>query len=257
MGGGASVAAMTLLALRGVSKRFADGAAGVEVVLDGVSFEIGSGEVVGVQGAGRSGKTTLLRIAAGLDVPDEGEVCWEGRDLAGLSSDERGSFRRLDGIALMQGSWVAVEPESVLEYVARSIYGNRLRMGEAEGLARGALADARVSDLGHKAVNRLGARERLHVGLAHALVHRPRLLLVDEPAVLPVMSELAEFYALLHTVRERRGFALLIASQDFTPLEGARLLHLANHKIHTPKADTDTERDKVVHLPSRHGTNAP
>jgi predicted ABC-type transport system involved in lysophospholipase L1 biosynthesis ATPase subunit len=243
---------MVLLALRDVSKRLADGVRGV-LVLDGVSFEVGEGEVVGLLGLQRAGKTSLLRIVAGLDVPDSGVVCWEGHDLAEMSADERARFRRLDGIALARGDWSVGEAIPVVEYIARSICGNGLRMGEADGLARRALEEAKVSDLGRRAVSQLGVRERLYVGLAHALAHRPRLLLVDEPAVLRGMNESEEFYALLHAVCRRRGSALLIASEDMAPLAGVtRLLHLANHKIHT---ESDRQHN-VVPIRGGNGTQA-
>lgn len=248
-GGWAAGGVMVLLALRDVSKRLSDGAGSV-LVLDDVSFEVGGGEVVGLLGFQRSGKTTLLRIIAGLDVPDSGAVCWEGQDLAAMSVDERARLRRLDGIALVRGDWMTLESMPVIEYVATSIYGSKLRMGEAEGFARLALEEAKVAHLGYRAVNQLGARERLHVGFARALAHRPRLLLVDEPALLRGMGESEDFYALLHTVSKRRGFALLIASEEMAPLADAkRVLHLANQKLHT--VDTPDRQDNVVPIPIR------
>lgn len=238
---------MMLLSLRDVSKRFSDGA-GEVLVLDGVSLEVGVGEAVGVLASRRrAGKTTLLRIAAGLDVPDEGVVCWEGRDLAGMSGDERARVRRLGGIACARGSWAASESVSVEEYVTMSICGTGLRMGEAEAHAQRALDEVGVLNLGHNSVDRLGLSERLRVGLAHALAHQPRLLLMDEPAVLRGMSEADEFYALLHRIRRRRGFALLVVSDEIAALAGVdRVLNLANRQLHAGRA-----RGKVLPFPGR------
>lgn len=249
---------MTLLVVDGVGWCCADGGVFVRV-LDGVSFELGVGEVVGLHGARRSGKSPLLRIVAGLEVSDRGVVCWDGRDLGGLSGDERAEVRRLDGIALMRGSWVSLESESVVDYVAMSIYGSGFRMGEARGLARSALAEAKVSHVGHKAVSELDVWERLHVGFAHALAHRPRLLLVDEPAVLRDMEEAERFYRLLRTVQKRRGFALLVASEDLAPLAGVdRFLHLANGQIIDPDmGDSDEISDNVVVHIDRREASAP
>lgn len=249
---------MALLVLRGVSRRFVDGAREVWV-LDEVSLEVGVGEAVGVLASRRrAGKTTLLRIAAGLDAPDEGVVCWEGRDLGGMSGDERARIRRLDGIALARGIWVAPESVSVEEYLATSICATGLTMGEAEAHARHALEEVGVLHLGRKVVGQLGISERLHVGLARALTHRPRLLLMDEPAVLRGMVEASEFYALLHEIRSRRGFALLVASDELAALAGVdRVLNLANHQLHAGHA-----RGKLVTFPEQYassqanGTNA-
>ena len=153
----------------------------------------------------------------------------------------------------MRGSWTAEGSESVVDFVAMSIYGCGLRMGEARDFARGALAEAKVPHLGHKVVNQLDVWERLHVGFARALAHRPRLLLVDEPAVLRDMEEAEGFYRLLHTVRERRGFALLIVSEDLAPLSGIdRFLHLANGKIVDPDTGDNGEmHDNVFRIDRR------
>ena len=73
---------MSLLELEHVSKRYGSGAAGRVAVRD-VSFEIEPGELVAVWGRRRSGRSTLLRVAAGIERPDSGSVCLEGRDIYG------------------------------------------------------------------------------------------------------------------------------------------------------------------------------
>src|ERR1700675_1182959 len=84
-----AVGVMSLLAFRDVSRRLADGAYGV-AMLDRVSFGIDAGEAVGLWVPRlEKGGTVLLRIAAGLEVPDEGAVCWDGQVLSGMSADER------------------------------------------------------------------------------------------------------------------------------------------------------------------------
>ena len=89
-----SVAAMSLLAFRQVSKRFADGA-GEIAVLDRVSFEVEVGETVGLLCSRRGGKTTLLMLAAGLIAPTEGSVLWDQEfDLGAMKPDDRARFRR-------------------------------------------------------------------------------------------------------------------------------------------------------------------
>lgn len=91
---------MSLLELEHVSKRAHDGWRQI-VVLDDVSLELDAGETLGVWGMRRSGKSTLLRIAAGRDLPDEGSVNFDGSEITRVSADKRAKLRRHAGIGLL------------------------------------------------------------------------------------------------------------------------------------------------------------
>jgi len=234
---------MTLLALQDVGKCFPDGTRWT-VVLDKVSLQVDAGESVGVFASKQAGKTTLLRIMAGLEAPDSGVVLWDGQDIARMKASERARLLRSDGVALAKGSWDAKSATSVLEYVADSLYSEGLTMNEAASRARHALEDVQAEHLANKPTAQLGLSERVRAGLAHALAHRPRLLLVDEPAVLPRPEEAREFYALLDALRKQFGFALLVASEEIIAVRSApRILNLANGRL----SSTDSRR-KVVQI---------
>jgi ABC-type methionine transport system ATPase subunit len=237
---------MTILAFRDVTKRFRDGLREV-AVLDRVSFELYEGETVGVLASRGAGKTTLLRIAAGLEVPSEGEVCWRGRNLAELNPDERARARRHRGIAFARGDWRAGDSMDVIEYVAMPLYSEGLSMMRAETCARRALALVQAQGLGGVSTSRLGLAERLRVELARAIVREPALLLVDEPAVLPQPKDAQAFYALVHSLPKQLGLTLLIASEEVSALRGAaRVMNLDNGRLHS----TDSRR-RVISLTER------
>jgi lipoprotein-releasing system ATP-binding protein len=234
---------MTLLALQDVSKRFPDGTRST-VVLDKVSLQVCARESVGVLAAKRAGKTTLLRIMAGLEAPDNGVVLWDGQNMARMKRSERARLLRSGGLALARGNWDAKSSASVLEYVADSIYSEGLTMNEAGSRARHALEDVEAWHLADKPTAQLSLSERVRVGLAHAIAHKPRLLLVDEPAVLPRPEEARELYALLDALRKRLGFALLVASEEIMAVRSApRVLNLANGRL----SSTDS-RHKVIQI---------
>lgn len=235
---------MSLFALRDVTRRTRDGAREI-AVLDGVSLEIDIGETIGVLGARRRGKTTLLRVAAGLEVPEEGEVCWDSHDLARMSEDERARFRRQRGIALASCDWRPVGSTAVLEHIATPLYSDGLRMGRAEVLAHNALERVNATSLAYQKTGRLGVRERVRVELACALAREPRLLLVDEPAVLARPSDAQELYALLHSLPKMLGLALVIASEEVTAVRGGRVMNLDGRLYSTD------ERRRVVQFPDR------
>ena len=235
---------MSLLAFRQVSKRFPDGTREI-AVLDRVSFEVEVGEKVGLLASRRAGKTTLLKIAAGLTAPDEGQVLWDDLDLAGMSRDGRARARRDGGVALARGDWRTERVISVLKHIALPLYSSSSNMLEAEKRARRALEWVDASHLGHWSTAELGVSERLAVELARAIVREPRLLLVDEPAVLPQPKDARAFYELLDALPERVGCALLIASEEVSALRGCKpMMSLSGGRL-----SSTTSRRKVIDFP--------
>ena len=101
-------------------------------------------------------------------------------------------------------------------------YSEGMRMSDAEEHALRTLELLDAGNLAHRSTRELGLPERLIVELARAIVREPRLLLVDEPAVLSKPGQARAFYALLHSLPERIGCSLLIASEEVTPLRGSR-----------------------------------
>ena len=106
-----------LLSLRQVTARYVDGRREI-VVLDGVSLEIDQGDFVGMWGPKRSGKSTLLRVMAGMEQPDSGEVSFGSRALQSMSARERARQLRSGGIALLCSDWRTQIVRPVVELVA-------------------------------------------------------------------------------------------------------------------------------------------
>ena len=239
-----------ILEFREVYKRYRDGLRPL-AVLDGVSFELYAGETVGVLAARKAGKTTLLRLAAGLDTPDAGEVRWRGRALSKLSPDRRAHARRRGGIALVCGDWRASDGMLAIEHVAMPLYSEGLTILQAEDCARRALQTVGASELGYVSIARLGLGERLRIELARAIARAPALLLIDEPAVMSKPREAGELYALLRVLPERVGCALMIASEEVAALSGAgriRIMSLDGGRLYSAE-----RRRKVVSLSERRG----
>ncbi len=238
---------MALVALREVYKSYPDGMR-PRVVLDHVSFEMDAGETVGVLAARLAGKTTLLNVIAGLERPDSGAVCWEGNDLARMGVNRRTRYRRRGGIGLAICDRRPVDARPVAAYVATPLYSEGLKMSLAEERAHRALEWVEASHLGHQTTARLGMSDRVRVELARALVREPRLLLVDEPALLPQASEARELFALLHGLPKKLGLALVIASEEVTAVRGSpRVMNLSHGRL----SSTDHRRKVVALRPGR------
>lgn len=236
---------MVLLSFEDVSKCFRDGPKRRIVVLDRVSLEIDAGDYVGLQGAHRSGKSTLLRIAAGLEAPDEGRVFFAGCDVTEASEGQRSRLWRHGGIALVCGGWWPSGSRPVLEHVAVGLLSDDFTPNEARVKAAQALDRVGVSACADRRMDRLSSGERMRVELARALAREPRLLLVDEPAVVPGLSERRELYATLRSLGEDAGLALLVASEDLDAITGARRIM----SIDCGQVRSTDSRDNLVHLP--------
>jgi ABC-type glutathione transport system ATPase component len=236
-----------LLSFLNVSKRYPDGGREL-LVLDRVCMEIGPGASVGVYGARRSGKSTMLRLAAGIELPDSGSVRFQGRDMAEQSARERG--RLLHGpIAFMAAEdWRASPRESVLDHVASSLGSAGPTLREARHRALAILDQVGISAAGAAELTvSLSLTERTRVMLARALAREPRLLVIDEPSLMPNLAERDRFYALLRSAAAERGMALLVASEEMAALQGVGvLMSISNGELCSTE-----ERGTLLHLPAR------
>lgn len=212
---------MALFAFEQVTKRVADGRREL-TVLEDVSLEVDRGDFVGLWGSRRSGKSTLLRIAAGVESPDEGRVLFDGHDLTALSGDRRAALLRSGGIAHVCSTWRPSFSQEVVEYVAVPLLADSMSLRQARRLAREQLERMDVLNCAHLRTERLSVGELIRVGLAQALAREPRLLLVDEPAVLPSPSERQELYDSLASLGRSSDVALLVASEDLAIVRHAR-----------------------------------
>jgi predicted ABC-type transport system involved in lysophospholipase L1 biosynthesis ATPase subunit len=211
---------MTLLSFTQVTKRFPRGREQL-TVLDGVSMEIEEGDYIGLWGTRRSGKSTLLRIVAGIEPPDAGSVCWQGEVVSQMSAGGRARLLRAGGIGLASADWRPRPSHRALEHVALPLLSDRTSLRGARIVARRALERVDAGYCADLWTHRLSLGELMRVALARALVREPRLLLVDEPAVLPSPSESEELYALLRKLGRSGQLAVLVASEDLSVVQSA------------------------------------
>ncbi|HTC61082.1 MAG TPA: ATP-binding cassette domain-containing protein [Solirubrobacteraceae bacterium] len=191
------------------------------VVLESVSFELQAGSALGIYGQRRSGKSTLLRLAVGLELPDGGSVRFEGRGLESMSGGERARLLRGPIALLTADGWLPSPGETVMDHVAMSAGSAGLSLREARRRALAALDCVGVAGASAEEMTvSLAPDTRARVMLARALVREPRLLAVDEPAPLPALLERERFCALLREVARERSIALLVASEELSALQG-------------------------------------
>lgn len=193
-------------------------------VLDGVALTVNAGEVVLLEGPSGSGKTTLMLVGAGLLTPQEGRVQLAGRVLTGSTESCRRATRAVAlGFVFQRAN--LLERLSVRENVALAGVLAGLSTAEVEREAEALLRDLGILGVADQLPAVLSGGEEHRAAVARALVHRPALVLADEPTGnLDATSGRAVAEALSNLAR-RRGAAVLIATHD------ARLHRWADRRV--------------------------
>lgn len=166
---------MTLLVLDSVTKRYSTDRR-EHVALRDVSLDIAPGELVAVWGTRHSGRTTLLRVASGMEPPDSGIIRFDGHDLCRHRADLLGRE-----IAYANRHFMAGQGGAVVDHVAVGLLAQAVPRNRARARAFGALERVGAADLADLEPRLLDPAEAVRVGLARALITRPRLLLIDDP----------------------------------------------------------------------------
>ena len=201
-----------VLRLAGIAHGFFQGADRLDV-LRGVELTVGSGEIVALVGPSGSGKSTLLHIAGLLEKPDQGVVEIAGRDVAGLSDDQRTALRRGSiGFVYQQHhllpEFSAVENVSIPQIFAglarRDAHHRSKELLDMMGLS------ARFS---HRPAE-LSGGEQQRVAMARALANVPRLLLADEPTGNLDEDTAEHVFSEIVSLLRKLGIATLIATHN-------------------------------------------
>jgi len=195
---------------------------GKVVALDDVSLQMGVGEFIALRGPSGAGKSTLLYIVAGLLAPDEGSIQVAGSEVSKLSGLEKARFRK-EVIGLV------FQDARLIPYL--DIRANILAAGGDQARADQLMASLGLEGRVAHVPGKLSAGEQQRVGLARALVHRPKLVLADEPTGnLDDVSAEAVVFGLRDFVKD--GGSVLVVTHDPRVLEKAdRVITLEKGKI--------------------------
>ena len=158
-----------IIALEAVTKSF-----GAVRAVERVSFEVRRGEFFAILGPSGCGKTTLLRILAGFEDPDDGNVLIDGQPMAGVSPHTRPTNMVFQNYAIFPHL-------NVRDNIAYGLRRQKLGRQETDELVIKALELIKLTGYGGRAAQELSGGERQRVALARALVCRPKVLLLDEP----------------------------------------------------------------------------
>jgi predicted ABC-type transport system involved in lysophospholipase L1 biosynthesis ATPase subunit len=230
---------MSLLELDGVSRRHGRGA-NEHAVLREVSLQLDSGELVAVWGPRRSGRSTLLRVAAGIERADAGTVRFAGHALTGRGGPALGG-----GIGWCRRSFAGGEDRDVLDELTAPLLARGVLASAARTRVWAAMERAGVEDCAARSLAELDSAETVRVAVARSLAMGPKLLVVDEPCRGVDLLERDGLLALLRSLADG-PLAVLMTVGEATALAGAdRALSLSDGSL---RGSLDPELADVVPL---------
>ncbi len=203
-----------MLSIRQLSRSFREGTR-VHRVLEAADATILDGQVVAVTGRSGSGKSTLLNLISGIDSPESGSVSVDGTEVTALGEPARTLFRRAR-IGFVYQFFNLIPTLDVLENVRLVLELNGVRGAAADERSRAGLAELGLAGREHSAVDMLSGGEQQRVAIARALVHRPGLLLADEPTGNLDEATAREVLPALLSLTRTRGATLVIVTHDPT-----------------------------------------
>jgi ABC-type sugar transport system ATPase subunit len=223
---------VSLLELNNVRKHRARGSRRIEVLRD-VSLEVDAGELVAVWGLRRSGRSTLLAVAAGIESPDSGMVLFEGEDLSA-----RGARMLGDGVGYCAQGASVTGRRMVIDNVRAGLLARGVRAPVAYARAHGVLERVGVERFDRLVMGDLDASETVRVAIACALVHGPRVLVIDEPSKGVDLLERDKIVLLLRSLANE-GIAVLVSDGDGSGLcDADRALTLAGGELRGKRTPT-------------------
>jgi len=201
-----------LVEVRGVHRSYGKGTTAVHAVA-GVDLDVARGEVVGLMGPSGCGKSTLLHLIGGLDRPDQGTVAVGGRQWSSLRGRALAERRRATCGFVFQ-NLLLLPTATAYENVEVPLVLAGVDPAERSGRVTEALDQVELVEQAAHLPDQLSGGQQQRVGIARALVHRPELVLADEPTGSLDSSTAEQITNLLVGAAKSQGIAVVLVTHD-------------------------------------------
>lgn len=223
---------MEILRVEHLQKVYQSRGGAAHLALDDVSFTVDAGSFVVVMGPSGSGKTTLLNLVAGLDRPTGGSVSLADHRLERLSEEERARIRRRY-LGFVFQDYHLLDPLTVEENVLLPLTLERAAREPEIACVREVLARLGLADKRDRFPFELSGGEQQRVAIARAIVHRPALLLADEPTGNLDSATSRIILETLSDLHRTDGATMLVVTHDpFAASYGERILMLKDGRLY-------------------------
>lgn len=198
---------MSLIQLNNISKNYI----GRDNALKDINFQVNEGEFIALMGESGSGKTTLLNILGLIDEASQGEYLFEQTSIKAFSENQRTLFRR-QKLGFVFQFFNLLPTLNVTENVAIPLYLNKAK--NPISVAREKLAQVGILELKDRALNTLSGGQMQRVAIARALVHKPKLILADEPTGNLDQQSAQEILEILKRLKKEENITIIMATHS-------------------------------------------
>jgi putative ABC transport system ATP-binding protein len=244
-----------IVSVEAVTRRFAmnhDGKHNLVSALDGVSLRVHAGEFLAIAGPSGSGKTTLLNLIGCIDRPTSGRVLVDGVDTSKLSPGRMALLRR-EKIGFVFQTFNLIPVFTAAENVEFPLLIAGVSSGERRERVAEALGEVGLSARAGHRPDLLSGGERQRVAVARAIVHRPALVLADEPTANLDTHNATQLIDLMHGLNRRLGLTFIFSTHDARLLEHTdRIVRLcdgsiqSDSQIHPDNLNEGGRREQVL-----------
>jgi len=207
------MSAQPVLDVRNVSHGFNDQSGHRLSVLESLDLSINPGDSVAIIGPSGAGKSTLLSLLAGLDIPESGEILFQGEAFSGLSEDQRAAVRR-GRIGFVFQSFQLLQGLTAVENVMLPLELTGMSVAQAKQRAMKWLERVGLGARTHHRPRMLSGGEQQRVALARAFVNEPALLFADEPTGNLDRRTGESVSELLFELNQETGTTLILVTHD-------------------------------------------
>lgn len=202
-----------LIEAKNLTKEYIRGKKEVVTAVNDVDLQIQRGKLIMVTGPSGSGKSTLLNILSGLDKPSEGKVIYNDEDIADWDEERLAQFRQ-EHIGFIFQNWELIRTLTALENIESPLYPVKIKSKEIRTRAISLLKQVGLWDKVDNYPDELSGGEQQRIGIARALVGKPRIIFADEPTGNLDVDNAASVMRLLKSFTKRDTSILVVTHNE-------------------------------------------